>query len=110
MPLGNSDLHNEAIGWNFVSQHLRRFVFSVDATGTRYIVLVTIYASDGSVLVTHAGIESGQGINTKVRFIPLIHKLKVKTCKISFIYERSVNLLIVVTLPGINYQKKKSFT
>ncbi|XP_013406957.1 xanthine dehydrogenase isoform X2 [Lingula anatina] len=31
-----------------------------------YNVLVTIMNGDGSVAVTHAGIESGQGINTKV--------------------------------------------
>ncbi|XP_064601061.1 xanthine dehydrogenase-like [Liolophura sinensis] len=31
-----------------------------------YNALVNIYAGDGSVTVTHAGIENGQGINTKV--------------------------------------------
>ena len=40
--------------------------FSVDSETARYGVLVAIYASDGSVMVTHGGIDSGQGINTKV--------------------------------------------
>ena len=29
-------------------------------------VLVDVYATDGSVAVAHAGVEIGQGINTKV--------------------------------------------
>ena len=32
----------------------------------RYNVVVAIYHGDGSVSVTHGGVECGQGINTKV--------------------------------------------
>ena len=42
--------------------------YSVDLSfGNPYTVLVNIYATDGTVAVSHGGVEIGQGINTKVR-------------------------------------------
>ena len=34
--------------------------------GFPYTILVNIYATDGTVAVSHGGVEVGQGINTKV--------------------------------------------
>lgn len=36
-----------------------------------FSALVSIYASDGTVAVSHAGVEMGQGIHTRVRLLPL---------------------------------------
>jgi xanthine dehydrogenase/oxidase len=38
----------------------------------RYNVLVAVNRNDGSVSVSHGGIECGQGINTKVTYDPFV--------------------------------------
>ncbi|CAG7828319.1 unnamed protein product [Allacma fusca] len=40
--------------------------YHLDFQGYKYPVYVAIYKNDGTVVVTHGGIEMGQGINTKV--------------------------------------------
>jgi len=39
--------------------------YEIQYTGN-FSALVSIYAADGTVAVTHGGVECGQGINTKV--------------------------------------------
>ncbi len=34
--------------------------------GIKYNCLLSVFAGDGTISVTHSGIEMGQGINTKV--------------------------------------------
>ena len=40
--------------------------FSVNWLGAMFNVQVAIYNGDGTVAISHGGIEMGQGINTKV--------------------------------------------
>lgn len=49
-----------------------------DYGGARFNVLISVYRRDGSVAVSHGGIEMGQGINTKVQFRNKIIKKEEK--------------------------------
>lgn len=60
--------------------------FYLQIGGLHFTVLVSIYAEDGTVAISHGGVEIGQGIDTKVSQvaaltlgIPMV-KIKIKSC------------------------------
>lgn len=57
---------NKQHRWKKRGINLVPMIYPVDYPPFRYNVLVAIYHNGGSVVVTHGGVECGQGINTKV--------------------------------------------
>ncbi len=60
--------------------------FQLTLSGLFYPVLVNIFAEDGTVSISHGGVEMGQGINTKVAQVAAmalgipLETIKVKPC------------------------------
>jgi len=58
--------HNKDNLWTKRGISLTPVMYHHSQYGTRYHVHISVFHEDGSVAVTHGGIEMGQGINTKV--------------------------------------------
>ncbi|KAK3581556.1 hypothetical protein CHS0354_031896 [Potamilus streckersoni] len=57
---------NQANRWKKKGLSIVPMKFGISWLGVNYGVNVYVYAGDGTVAVTHSGIEMGQGLNTKV--------------------------------------------
>lgn len=61
-----NSLIDQANRWKKKGLSVVPMKFGIGWTGGNYTALVAIHGLDGSVSISHGGIESGQGINTKV--------------------------------------------
>lgn len=61
-----NSLIDQANRWKKKGLSVVPMKFGIGWTGGNYTALVAIHGFDGSVSISHGGIESGQGINTKV--------------------------------------------
>jgi xanthine dehydrogenase molybdopterin-binding subunit B len=43
-----------------------RYGHTIKGFGVKHHCLISVFGGDGTISVTHSGIEMGQGINTKV--------------------------------------------
>ncbi|XP_028399776.1 xanthine dehydrogenase/oxidase-like isoform X2 [Dendronephthya gigantea] len=57
---------NKANRWRKRGISLVPLKYGVDWVGSRFTAYVVIYRKDGTVSISHGGVEMGQGINTKV--------------------------------------------
>ncbi|CAK8698330.1 uncharacterized protein LOC143448853 [Clavelina lepadiformis] len=60
------EVFNETNKWKKKGIAISPMKFELDLSASKYSVLMAVYANDGSVVISHGGIECGQGINTKV--------------------------------------------
>lgn len=61
-----NSLIDQANRWKKKGLSVVPMKFGIGWAGGNYTALVAIHGLDGSVSISHGGIESGQGINTKV--------------------------------------------
>ena len=59
-------VYNQANRWRKRGLSVVPLKFGLDWNNSPFTVLVSVYATDGTVAITHGGVEVGQGIDTKV--------------------------------------------
>ncbi|CAC5385055.1 XDH [Mytilus coruscus] len=63
---GTVEEFNKANRWKKKGLSIVPMKFALTYVGVHFNAIVNIYAGDGSISISHGGIENGQGINTKV--------------------------------------------